>query len=379
MSRSLAPNFYVKVYDQSYNVVAIFDNWVKLEYSKIINNVGVTTFSIDDSDTRSALFELDGIFEVYRSVPGLGVDWYREYIGLFRGPSNPVESSGLKTWTANIVSLEDFLARTTINYKAGTIFSYKKIAAETAMKEYVEENCGASATVVAGRLSDGVLPDFLVDTDLAAGAVWEGDKAYENLLDTLRSIADFANMDYTVTWSDATNKFTFITYLNQLGVNRTTTGLNPATGKNAAGYYPVIFSLDRGNMASLVYSYNRTSESNVVTVMGDGDGATRVTRMRSTTAATDSPWNRREIARPQGGFLSQMDTFGDEVLESTKAIEEVSFVPLFQESCMYGKDFFFGDSITVRVKGVDYNRRLVEIKNTVTKDGEHPSFVFSSL
>ena len=66
-------------------MVAIFDHWKSLKYSTVINVVGEfqLTFN-DDGDDRLNLFGTDYILEVYRSVPGCGVEWYVDFRGLCR-------------------------------------------------------------------------------------------------------------------------------------------------------------------------------------------------------------------------------------------------------------------------------------------------------
>jgi hypothetical protein len=335
----------------------------------LVNDVGSCIITIQASDERCDLFELDGIVQVFRCVPGLNIQWYEDFIGLYRTPDYKVSENGEQLMSFISVSLNDLLARTIINYKEGTIKAYKNTAEETCMKEYVEENCGASATVANERESEGVLPDFVVEADAATGANWEGDRAFQNLLDVLKEIANKSLMDFDVVWDELTETFTFVTHEGQLGADRTTVGLNPATGKNAAGNSPVVFSLENGTLRDISYVYNRVDESNVISVLGDGDGSTREIQMRTAATSTDSPWNRRESSRPQGGFLSEMQNAGDIALEELSAKEVISFTPLLQASQMYGKDFSFGDKVSVYIRGVLYHRKITGVTNDVTGDG----------
>jgi hypothetical protein len=362
---NLAARYYVILRDQAYNIVAVFDNWMSLTYINKINDIGTHSLKLNALDPRVNLFELDGILQVFRSVPGISLGWYQDYIGFHRGFKYDVSEQGEQTVECYGVSLNDLLSRTIINYPAGTIRSYKNIAAETAMKEYVEENCGPSATIANGREIDGVLPDFSVEADTAAGATWEGDRAFENLMDTLKSIAEYSDIDFAVNWDDVALTFSFQTYVDQLGLDRTNIGLDPGTGLNAAGNAPVVFSLGLGNIKSLSYEYNRVAESNVVSVLGDGDGATRTIKVRTKATKNDSPWNRREVSRPQGGFDNEMEVAGDEALGELSGKEIVGFAPLLQASTMYGKHFFLGDRITTNIRGVDYNKRIISSTDNI--------------
>lgn len=377
---SISPRYYVVLRDQSYHKVAMFDSWSLCSYTKEVNSVYTYEFSIQADDPRRDLFELDGLFEIYRAVPGCNVPWYREFIGLHRADRDSVSEKGEELFSSIGVGLNDFLARTIINYPPATIKSYKDTVAETAMKEYVEENCGASATIANNRERDGVLQDFLVETDGAHGIAWEGDKAWNNLLDVLKDISRLSQIDFDVEWDEDVEKFYFRTFVDQLGEDRTTQGLDSSTGLNSAGNAPVVFSLALGNMQNAKREYNRISESNVVTVTGEGDGATVEVQVRANTSAIDdSPWNRREVSRPQSGYESEMQMFGDEVLEELSAKDILEFTPLMQSSCLYGKHFFFGDKITTLFRGNTFHKRIYSISNSIQSFKEDLKITFSDL
>jgi hypothetical protein len=374
---SIAPRYYCQVRNQSFDVIAHLDSWEgALTYTKRVNDVGSASLNMLATDDRVDLFELDGLFEIYRSVKGIGIDWYQEFIGLFRGFKYTTSENGERFFTAIFLDLYDLLARTIINYVSATIKSYKYIEAETAMKEYVEENCGASATVGNGREIDGILPNFLVDTDLGLGASWEGDRSMLNVLDILKDISEFSGIDFGVDWDPLSENFIFKTYIDQYGEDRTIVGLNAVTGKNSAGNVPIVFSVEKANVKNLIHEYDRSAESNVVSVLGDGDGATRHIEVRSAPTTADSPWNRREVSRPKNGFTSEMQNYGDEQLNALSSKEKVDFNPLQQESCMYGRDYFLGDRVTVKSRSVILNKKIVEISNNVS-DIENISVKFA--
>lgn len=374
---SIAPQVFVKVYNQQGDGVALFDTWENLSANSIVNDVGDYSFAFQPTDDRWKLFELDGKFEIWRRIPGIDLDWYCEYVGLHRLWGADRTSDGKYLKVSKGVGLNDFLARTNIMYPSATIKSYKNAPGETCMKEYVNENCGPSAITDPGyeREVNGVLPGFTVQADTGAGAVWENDESGANLLDVLKNIAAASKIDYAVTNPSGINWY-FVAYPLQLGADRTNVGLDHSTGLNAAGNKPVVFSVIRNNVSEMHYSYDRLSEANVCLVMGDGDGATRLLRVRTSAGITDSPWNRHEISLGQGGFQSQMDNAGDAFLADRAPKKRADFQPLQQPTSVYGSDYFLGDRITVHENDEDLHKRIISVSRTYANSRETLQFGF---
>lgn len=381
-STSTAAWYQIRLKNQSGAVVAIFTDWLSLTFEKIVDDVWKYTLIFgDDDDNRFDLFELDGQIEIYRAIPGASLDWYLEFEGLHRTSRRETSKTGDKIFVSQGVGYNDFLARTTIMYKAGTIRADKNDAAETVMKEYVSENCTPTGDIVSvGRLNydvdlgtflyNSALPGFSVQADSGQGSVWAGSRPYEPLLTVLQDIATEAGIDFNVVGTGAAT-FEFQTYLDQLGEDRTTVGLDSLTGKNAAGNSPVVFSVPLGVVQSLKYTLDRLAEANAVVVLGKGEGSTRTTLTRAdANAIDDSPWNRREISRPVTDYDEDYETYslqvsGDEILSMSGAKETFVFVPLQQVSQLYGLHYFLGDRVTAKYGTIEKHKRLMRVKVTV--------------
>lgn len=368
--------------DQAGTKVAEFDNWRKLEYSKRVGDIGDYVLELDANDPRVPLFELDGQLEVYRKDFANNLDWYIDFEGLHRAPVRRVSERGEFVFNSVGVGYNDLLARRVIGYKSGTVRAVKNAPADTVMIEYVEENCGPSATIANGRLYEGAIAGFFTQASDGNGATWSGDRSFELVLDVLKEISKFSSIDFDVVGAgDAI--YAFRTYADQLGLDRTTLGLDTTTGLNAAGNAPVVFSVEGATIKDMMYSDDHLSEVNVVFVLGKGDGSTRTVIVRDNVAAiTSSLINQREVARSasKNEFEYQLITFGDETLEAMKAVESIAFNPLQQSSTVYGRDFGIGDKITVRNEGVDYHKRIVALRNTIEAGvNENIALEFSDL
>ena len=394
MVDSIASEYYIRLLNTEGQQVDLFDRVTSINLNDKLGGVGSYTIAMEGiTDERKARFVLDGQVEIRRSVPGVALNWYTEFGGFHRKELEGITKDKKQTYSSVGVGYNSFLERTNIAYREGTVRADKYAAAETVMKEYVEENCGPSATVANGRLIDGVLPFFSVQPDAGAGIDWSGSRAFENLLDTLQAISAYAEIDFDVIKTND-QWFTFMTYNLLKGADRTIIGLDSATGKNGAGNLPVTLSVDLGNIERSEYSKDRLEEANVCIVLGEGDGATREVLARSDSSAIDdSPWNRVEVARPsQTAFIPglseeaaaelkifSMQQTGDEALNDLRAKEDFTFTPLQQPSTLYGKHYFLGDRITVQFRDFTISKRIVGVQIRVQKDRENISLDVASV
>lgn len=393
--------YYVRLMNQSGVQVALFDDWVNLEYTNKVNDVGEYQFVINGDDARVPLFELDGQFEVWRSVPGMNVGWYLDYEGFHRKQERITTSDGKRMFVSRGVSYNDLLARTVIGYKEGTIRSEKNAPAETAMKEYVRENCTdlADDRTVVGRLNfdehlgdpiyepgptggfigytgevvyTSALPGFTVEEDGFGGPNWQGERAYENLLSTLQDISGVSGVDFAVS-GNGPAKFIFRTYLDGLGIDRRYSDLNPVTGLNGSGNIPVLFSVPFGTVREITYTNDRLKEANAVMVLGQGELSTKeVYTVADTDAIAASPWNRREVVRPGSNqdYDYQFRLIGKETLQENAANEGVDFTPLQTETNCLGLHYDIGDWVTARYDDIYMDKHITKVMIRISASEE---------
>jgi len=356
----MSARYKIHLKNQSGDLVAIFDDFTSLTIGHRINSIDTCSFAIDDDDSRIDLFETDGQIEVYRSYPEFGVDWYLEFEGFHRTFSRQHFEDGNRYFTSNARGYNDLLRRRIVAYYAGTDQASKSGAGETVMKEFVDENCGPSATSPP-RISDGVITGLTIEADAAQGDSWAGSKAYINILDVCQDIANNSGLDFKVRGNGAA-QFVFRVYSGQLGDDRSVTGLDSSTGLNGAGNAPVIFTLNRGNMGMPVFSQKRMNERNYCYVLGQGQQSDREIVVREDTDTTDdSPWNKIEFTRDARNYSTTVSyqNAGDAALVENQFEETFSFEPLQIESTLYGRDYFFGDIITARYAGFERNKKFI--------------------
>lgn len=382
---SIASRYFCTLEDHEENRVAIFDDWRSLEYTKKVNDVGSLRFVIDGRDERAALFDLDYIFKVYRSVPGVGLDWYVDFVGLHRSSFWKTFQNGNIQYSSFGVSPNDLIRRRAIAYRSGDTQAEADAVGETAMKQFVYDNMGGGASSAIRRfvniLGEGTYPfggqlaGLSIEADGGAGANFAGARAYDNLLEVLQDIANKTGVDFEMVRQSG-NIWYFKTYANQLGSDRTTDGLDATTGLNSAGNAPIIFSVENGNVSEISYSLSRLEEANAVVAMGKGERSTRtVVALTDDDAIDDSPWNRIEITRngSSNDYVAQLEDFARKWLFDMQSKEEFKFTPLQQPDYLYGQNYFLGDKVTATYSlpdgtFIERDKRILSVSVTVSGD-----------
>lgn len=268
-----ASGYLVRLKNQSGQTVAIFDQWITANFTHRTNEVGILRLEINGQDSRRNLFDIDGQVEIWRRVPQANLGWYIEWEGLVRTTDEKYEERGDSRYIVYASSYLDLVARRQIAYYANVPQTSKAAPAETVIKQFVNENVGPAA-IAPPRLRNGVMPNFSVQEDYGNGAQWTGNRAWKPVLDTIRSIGNDRRIDFDVIGTGAA-QFQFVTYLGQRGKDRSLAGYDPNTGLNGAGNYPVIFSLNFGNMGQPEVIFKHTDEVNAVFVLGQGQNEER--------------------------------------------------------------------------------------------------------
>ena len=355
----MSAKYYCVLKDQAGKKIAYFDNWFHLAVYKRVNEPGSFNFVIDGTDSRASLFKLDCQFEVYRSDIENDLDWYVEFEGFCRKFTTEVDDKGKTFFTVGGVGYLDLLDRRIIAYKSAHVRTQKNDVGETVIKEFVNENAGANSLVSGGRLRDGNISELSIQADTGLGSNWKGQRSYEGLLKVCQEVSQETGIDFDVIGVGA-NLYNFRTYENQRGVDRTNTDIDLQTGKNSSGQYPIIFSIDRGNMGNPKYDNDRLTEKNVAFIAGSGvEDEREIEIVVDADSEDDSPLNTRETKRDARNQDSdELESVGDNVLSENNARVTFTFTALRASNSIYGKDYNFGDMITSYFGGVERNDKV---------------------
>ena len=366
---------------------AEFDNWRYLSFRHLLNAPDYAEFAINGNDSRTAYFEKNAILEFWRRVPGYAPlaipadrqregDWYCEWEGLHSDEEHTTYVNGDSVFISRSDGYLDFTQRREVLYHASeTLASPAKkigIPTQTAMYQFVIENCGSLATAANGRFINGVIAGLTVAAMTGEGLIWSGGRAYRNVLDILIELSAYANIDFDIIGKGGAN-WEFVTYPDQLGKDRTVIGLDSTTGLNGAGNPPVIFSLEANNVSQMTRKTTYRGSANVVAAMGKGLWGERDYALSVDTAEIDATRvNQREITRNASTQDSpaELSSYAYGVARQLDAITDFSFIPMITPATIYGVHYWWTDRVTAYSGVLEKNKRLVGLTIRVDQNGE---------
>lgn len=355
----------------------------RVSYSKMLRSPCAWVIQIDGLDDRIQYLDidnddvLDSQVEFWRyggapyldwiadlpsyrrdnSLPG----WYKDFEGFVRGMEFRQDETGRDIFISTGVGYNAMLAAETILYPVGSIYATKATVAETAIKEYVEENIGPSATTPT-RERSGVMPGLTIQADASTGILWYGDRAYKNLFDVANEIAEYTVADWFVVGTGAAT-FEFQWADGQWGLDRTI--------GNTDGNKPIIFASTYNNVTNISYAYSRTNEINTVDVLGVGRSGDRTLETVTDGGESDSPWGRRAVAREnkQTYVQTELQDTGYKVLTQQRVKRVFSFTAQQTEFSRYGIDWDMGYLASVFYRGRQFSQKILGIQVSLDQSG----------
>jgi len=331
--------------------VAVFESFPHLVINARVNAPGAYALELAGNDTRIPLFELDGQLEFWRVDTARSIPRYLVFEGLHCDSEDAYDADGIESYISSGPGYNQLLRRRIIAAYSGSVEAAKDGPAETVIKDFVEEQCGATAgaRAIAGLIVD--LPSGGTGNPVRLA------RAYRYVLDVCQEIAAIGGGDFAVVGTGGAT-YQFQWYLGQLGADRSAT---------------VIFAIEWGNMGRPRLVRRRTNEVNAVLVGGQGDGVARTTVWRTDpTRIADSPINRRElfIDQRQDADTDGLNFTGDRALDDGQSPYQLTFDVLQVPSCLYGLHYFLGDLVTVKFKTYSAVQEVVGLDFVVDGNGE---------
>jgi hypothetical protein len=305
-------------------------DFLRLWYGERVNGAGA--FGVETSGghrwARGGLADMDRV-EVWRRNRRAGIDWYRDFAGIYR--DGDLEGFGPGRFTGSGFGLRGLLAARVVAWKAGTANRSRFLnrRAETIATTLAAYNAGPLALVSEGRLLDGAWADFSVAADGENGPLLDWYCAYAPLLETLGDLAQVGEGDFDVEVTGS--GYAFVWRPGQLGADR----------RGEAR-----FGVELGNMAAPRYRVLRQGERTAAVVGGQDEGAARAVVVRyGTDWAAGRQW---ELFVDAGDVetTAGLEARGDRRLEERRARVDFNFEVVQTEGLAYGRDYFLGDVVT---------------------------------
>lgn len=241
-----------------------------LQYSKRVDAVGSLSFGLNGDHSALANLADKDQFEVWWRNVELGVDWHRDFIGIFREPDWQDDNEDQSLFETSCEGDKSILGWRQIGYRSGVdgFSKFTDVPAETAMKQLVFYNCTAAASVANGRIREGNMANSLgitiqVATDKGSGNSITRSFANGNLLRVLHETLLPTAGGYFSLERIAPGVWEFDFHAEHLGQNK------------SAGDEKVVFSKSRGNMINVRYRVRRTGAASVAIVGGRGEADER--------------------------------------------------------------------------------------------------------
>jgi hypothetical protein len=376
----MAPRYRVRIKDQAGLTLVETTHFRRLEFKHEVDQPGYYSLELGADHPAANLFQTDGQVEVLRQDAEALLPWYTEFAGLHRKIDRKLTGDGDRVAISSGPGFLDLLEGRIIAWLQGTPQALKNGVAETVLKQLVNENAGPGATLAAGRARTGTRVGLTLQADGAGGPNWQGDLAYTSLLEALGKVANATGWRFDLVQTGAV-AWEFRTYQGQRGADRTKVGLAPPTPTNGAGNVPVVFAPEMGTVRNVTYGFDRTAERTVAIMLGRGEGANRDVAVVTAAAATDSPWNDREVMR---NASNQMDTaalalLGAGILEEQAAKETMDFSTIQIRGLLYGRDYTWGDKVVARFEGIEQDKEIIAVQITVDETGESILPTFADL
>lgn len=326
-------------------------DFLSLNYSKFINDVGVLSVNLSGNHQAISALEKDGQIEIWRFDGSAGIAGYCDFFGLYRGRNRATPGENINgTFTLKAVSQLHYLKRSILAYPAGkNLFNdFTADPAETVMKNMVRYNATSVATIAtndrtrdAGSWSSNVT----VQADAAGGSNITKAFAHRNLLEALQDVATLSGLDFDLVKTGA-RAWQFRT--GAFGSDLTST---------------VKFSLSWGNLDNPSLEDNSLQEATVAIVGGEDSGASRDFAVR-TGPNYVADYNDMEIfVNASNQLVTSLNDEGDARLNELRDTDSLRTGIKESGAFRYGRDFCIagqmGDTVSVTYYEATQARRIV--------------------
>lgn len=340
-----------------------------LEWGLHLHHVGGFSMQFATSDFPYEKFRLDRKIEITRLVATRDEGRFREHIltGFLRDPERFLDGNkGIITLAGPdaMYLLEGRL----VAYDPTTALADKTGACDDLMKEYVDENLGASAAADRDITAYG----FSIENDASAGPTVAQEAGWKPLLQTLQELHASSMIKASESASNLPTYFTmayptpgtfqFRTHVNQPGRDR---GLSSAN--------PFIMSVERDMLRNPHVKESWRNEHTVVYAGGPGQGIDRViTTVQDDGRLAQSVFARREVFRNANMYTDNTarGVFAEAELHEGRPVVHFGAEIVEGPNNRFGLDWNFGYKVVAEYEGNAFDCIITELTGSVDGDGK---------
>ena len=367
INRILSTEFIIKILDNNGKLITTLQNYRSLTYRRVVNAVGSASFIIPrqsqeaklmwDAATETSPYRwriqitrrtttIDNISN--KIITEDSIDWYG-LIEAWLTKRAERDTDQTDVWEIRCVHVNTLLRdrlilppqlfiNNQINATRTQAFNIKSGIAETVFKDYVREAC-----VDGYALPSRVIPGFTIEPDGLRGNQISFAGQFDNLIESLNLMAKTAGLDYEIT-SDGGVGFEFKVFQPFRGLNRS---LGNGVNEEA------IFNYDYSNIGSGSYAIDAVGRSNVLFMLGQGEGAQRTVLEWPDDNLVET-WGRREVAIDARGAegeetIELLETRARGELAERMPAETITIETNNLPQWQYGINWDLGDIVTVQI------------------------------
>jgi len=325
------------------------DSVEKFEYTNVVNGLGDWSLTLDYGFDKT-LIDFYRRIEFWRRPPGgmLSLD----FMGLLLDIEQWQDDNGNERLRIGGESFNHILSGRQIAYYAGHAQADQTDQADDLMYNIVSYNLGSNATTANGRKLAGNLSStyFSVEGNNGLGPSISKAFSYRSVFEVLVEIASAARTAGTEVYFMVEryddNKVVFRTKIDQPGNVRTSDLANGLT-----------FGTTFGTLKNPRLLRSVRSQINVGYGLGQNEGAAReVQTSEDTTRSGASLWSKREgkiWATLDASAASVLDA-ADQLITENRIGQRFTGDLVNRAGALYGKDWGFGDRITISEFGYQF-------------------------
>ncbi len=343
----------------------VIDNFISLSYTKRLNEPGFATVVLPRAHAAASNLDLDSVVLFFRGQPhdAVGVSYYQDFDGIWRGNIRETTTSGRKTVTLYIPGSLSLIAREIVAFKAGvanrSTWSSKTVAqiwSDVLTYNFIAPDVQRLLDFT--NLATGTVDRVAFDA-APTGPTIDYSAPYKNCLSVLQELADIGDFRF---YARSIPSFGgSISDFQKVYVE-----VNPGTDRSAT----VTFALGRANVVSVDLDERRINEPTKMIVGGQGDGTSRTVNVRTSSEYDEINHSEMFIDARDLATSAALDAKGDAKLAETAYKPRFTFRASQAPGSYYGRDYFLGDLVYALYEDTGFTQRIVGVTVAVGEDGK---------